>query len=250
MDMLDSRTLIYVTGLIDALLTVILVCSYRINKVYPGFAFWTSGYIAKVSGMVMLLAGIVYRSGLLLLAANILLVAALDLLNRGMRRFVGVGERYPLAQRLFYGAALAACCYFLFVQFDTGVRIIIASICTAVLTFQLGLITWRNLGEDYRTERLLMAAMAFSIAAVFIVRAVLTGFIHFNPLMTLDHHTYQSWIYPYSFCMSIALTLLFLNCNVRRQFLENMAAQSKIKVLEGLLHVCCSCKKIRDDNNS
>jgi hypothetical protein len=250
MDMLDSRTLIYVSALIDALLTVILICSYRMNKVYPGFAPWTCGYIAKTSGMILLLAGIVYHAAALLLAANILLLAALDLLNRGMRRFVKVEERFPAAQRCFYGAVLTVYSYFLFVQYDTGARIVVFSICTAVQIFQLGLIVWRNLGDDYRSDRLLLSAMAFSVAAVFIFRAALTVTVHLNPLLELDLHNYQSWIYPYSFCMSIAATILFLDCNVRRQFLENAASQSKIRVLEGLLHVCCSCNKVHDVNSN
>jgi hypothetical protein len=249
MNVFDSRTLIYVSVLIDALLTVILICSYRMNRVYPGFAQWMYGFIAKTSGMIMLLAGIVYHAAVLLLAANILLVGGLDLLNRGMRRFVNVKERFPVVQRCFYGAALVACIYFLFVQFDTNARIVIFSVCTAILTFQLGLIAWRNLGDEYRSDRLLLCAMAFSVAAVFILRSLLTVRVALNPLLELDLHNYQAWVFPYSFCMSIAATILFLDCNVRRQFLENAASKSHIRVLEGMLHICCSCKKIHDNSS-
>jgi hypothetical protein len=219
------------------------------NRVYPGFAQWMYGFIAKTSGMIMLLAGIVNHSSVMLLTANILIVTGLDLLNRGMRSFVNAKERFPVIQRCFYAVALAACFYFLFVQFDTNARIVNFSVCTAVLNFQLGVIALRNLGDEYRSDRMLLCTMAFSVAAVFIFRSLLTVRVALNPLLGLDLHNYQAWVYPYSFCMSIATTILFLDCNVRRQFMENAASRSHIRVLEGMLHICCSCKKIRDNSS-
>jgi hypothetical protein len=247
---LDSRTLLFVSGLIDALLTVILLCSCRVNKVYPGYALWTAGYVAKVAGSCLLLAGIARHSVVLLLAANILIVMSTDLLYRGIRRFTRVEARVPVGQYLLYVSALAGYCYVLFVRNDAGLRIIISSICFAVLAFEIAQVVWRNLGEDYRADRMLMSAIAGSTALVFCVRAVLTFLTRPNPELGLDILTYPSWIFPYAFCMSIGMTILFLDCNVRRLILENRAAHSELKVLQGLLPICSYCKKIRDGGNN
>lgn len=255
--MLDIRTILAIDTIVVLALATALQFYRAHQRTYPGFSLWVLGtWIMAVGYITMVLRGVV-ADPVNVFITNAAFAGAAVARMDGTLRFTG-GRALPRWWYLLPIAAAAAC--LLPVVYDTGARrSLISGLGVAALSTAIGLRFLRHApesqGNPYRMIGLLHLVFAVAVGTRSIVW-------QFEPTVTLldnrlVHTAFFVTIGVFEACWAIAFTTMNadrLEAELRQAqerlsttVSELQAALGQVKTLSGLLPVCCSCERIRDD---
>lgn len=238
--MIDIKTISLCIVLINIFLCAALFAAWRVQKVYEGFGFWVLANLAIALGnisMVLLQKFVPY------LVNNVFFVLAAWLRLWGLYHFFG--EKHG------WRPHLVILCLFLTLQVyvydDPAMRTAVLTSTLSVYLFGMTRVLLSHARNEVRVLYRTGASLFFIYGSLLVSRTCIAliapsqvvipvatpaNVLFFVPLMLLD----------------IGVIFALLMINDKRLTLELQEALARIKILSGILPICCSCKKIRDDN--
>lgn len=255
---LDVTTLYVADALLTAFVGLALYF-YRANsKTYPGFGYWTAGTFCATFGYSAALLRGLLPVGLSVLLVNGAFVLAGVLRLDGMLRFL---PEKRLA-RMFYAAPVVAMLgsgYFYFVQDSMMIRLELLTVWVCLFTGSIALVFLRAAPAENRALYYLAGGISLVYGLAMAARTIL--WLR-NPSVGLfDNTGFHAAFFASVFVYELWFGLLIMMMNNQRLGGELRKSEaslkshvgklekaiSEVKVLKGLLPICASCKKIRDD---
>jgi hypothetical protein len=232
---------------------------YLNHKVFPGFRRWTvgGGFIA-FGYLMIVLRGIVPVSVSIVLV-NLAIPLAAVLYLDGMRRFLALSD----LSRSWYAipAISAMASIFTFYLFDSGAwRALFTSLSFSVPHVLTSVFVFKDYPKTKSIFYLIIGAEMALASLIFIARAVWSFTIPDFQLMMVS--PVESGFFISLMVLQIVITVSFIMLNTERFEMDLISAESALKVnvrqlekaltevktLRGMLPICASCKKIRDDH--
>lgn len=255
------KLLLITSAVLNVFMAMTMAVFHFSRKTYPGFGFWMAG----VTGTALTYGSLAFRGTIPLeisvFLTNIFWPLTGLLYLDGLRRFLGFSKLPPWIYVIPLLVAIHAISTFFY--FDSGAwRSLVLS---TVFSIAHGLTASLSLKEYSRTKSifLLILGLETSLATALVIGRALFNLtiVNFEFMVSLDSELFFFIIFTvlelvicFSFIMlnaewferDLLVTQFALKSNV--QELEKTLAE--VKTLKGLLPICSSCKKIRDDNNN
>ncbi len=255
------RVLLLVSAAVSGALALIMVVFLRGHQRHPGFLQWTVG-TAMVS-LTYLIAGLrgLMPDAISVLGVNVFTLATPPLFLDGYRRFLGL----PTTRRVFWllpAAALLVCVYFLVVDDDVSARTVTLMLACSVQFLAIVVLAVRHRPEG-RTLLVTALASQFAVlAAAMIARAAWVPARQDFSLLLASPAQYAFFGLTLVLHLGITVTLILLttervaldlaraHAEVEARVIELQQALAEVRTLHGLLPICASCKRIRDEDDA
>ncbi len=219
---------------------------YTRTKPYPGYGFWMAALLLFSSGSLLMgLRGFI-PDFLSIVVSNLLLVAGIDALRHGVARFFDVPAGWKTSSFiLFFFAVFQS--VFTYVHDDMWARIILVSLTHGFLLLQILMIARKNLKRMFPGLHMSwLAGSLYGLLSLHAIRLALTFFLPWTPFVP----PVKTVLGLTAFLMApLSLTLFFslISLHALRLYQDREDAWAEVRVLKGLLPICSSCKKIRND---
>jgi hypothetical protein len=246
---LDVRTLVFVDGITGIIAFLSMLYIMRTRKTYPGFLQWTIATFLFFIGQVLLSMRGDVSDVLSILTSNTLIVAATLLLCYGLSMFVGKKpNRYAYAATFILFIAIFS--FFSYSLHSIAGRIVISAVLLSICFFYCSFLTYRYVPKLLRSPNWLLT-IGFSLLALGFLRRSIVTLIFRNRIeefLTTSTTQEVTFIAVLAGGLIMAFGLIILNS----QRLENelRTAVDEVRTLRGIIPICASCKKIRDDKGS
>ena len=255
------KLLLITSAVLNVFMAMTMAVFYFSRKTYPGFGLWMVG----VTGTALTYGSLAFRGTIPLeisvFLANMFWALTGLLYLDGLRRFLGFSKLPAWIYGIPFLVAIHAISTFFY--FDSGAwRSLVLSV---VFSIAHGLTAWLSIREYFKIKSifLLILGLETSLAtAVVIGRALFNlTIVNFEFMVSLDSELFFFIIFTvlelvicFSFIMLNAewfeRDLLATQSTLKSNVQELEKTLAEIKTLKGLLPICASCKKIRDDNNN
>ncbi|MBN1103098.1 MAG: hypothetical protein JXL84_06770 [Deltaproteobacteria bacterium] len=261
MGFLDMKTVIFSQGLTNVVCAVVMAFIWHRNrKRFSGLSFWVAGSVLEVAALLLILLRGSVPDAVSIVLSNTLMMAGILAIYMGLERFVGkTGSQV----HNYVVVTVFACVHMYFFSFQPNLaaRSVNASVGILILTFQCMWLLFRRVDIGMR-QVTRGAGMVFGgYCLVSIIRAAVTlagpqsGSDYFSSgaLEAVLLLAYQMLfiILTYSLALMISRRLL-MEVTAQEEKREKLIrelqdALARVKLLSGLLPICSSCKRIRDD---
>ena len=235
---LDIRTLLFVTAItsLGSALAIFLIHKLRFSA--QGTLFWVYGSFTIACSITLLALRGTLPDFVTIVFANTAITYGYSITLSGMRVFIGRSSilKVTLTTPLVMVPILF---WYSEVQPSLPVRIILCSI--AIVAFS-GVTSYELLRETKVADRLAQrfTGCVFAINAAFFLIRILLTIIQLPSGSFLKSGTVTAglflWTPVYLLGITVGMTLMI-----------SERLQAEIKILKGILPICASCKKIRND---
>jgi hypothetical protein len=246
LDFLDMRTLSFATGLVVLFSCMPMMFFLSTGDAPRGMGRWTGGMIASVCGLALFgLRGAIPVFASIVLA-NLLLASFALLAAQGLAAFVGWRQTWVLDAGAFTALALALL-IFTYRRPGMSPRVVALSLFNVLFTVKSIVLIWRGFPAlSLRRNWLLLGT--FALAALWYgARGALTGVFAARPSIDAWAGALQRASLALGIGAAICVVAGMLIANVQRMGRELAGARRELDALSGLLPVCSSCHKIRDE---
>lgn len=243
--LIDVRTVFLTFAVFAFAVAISMIVVGFSRKTYPGYNYWTFAVISLDVGI-----GLVGYQGTLpdilsIIIGNSLVFLSVILLYDGLRIFVAVAPR-----RLFHTIAFVVWLgpFVYFTYADRSVRARTELLLSVMLVYSIWIMTfyWLKVRRQYGGNWLLPIGMVtqFILTAS---RLVVTILFDENSTRSLVSDEVQGYFLLVTFASSffLAIGLIFLNSQKTEAALTAMT--DEIRTLRGVVPICASCKRFRDD---
>ncbi len=246
---LDMRTLIFVSGITSLILFACMFYIRRKQKTYDGFLHWVFAALSNAVGMLLLSQRDILPDFFSVIVGNALLLFSIVLINTGLSRFSGTRPAY----NFYAGSMILFISLYLYLTYSMpslSYRFVVFSAFQATLCILMIVIARRDLPRVLNKKNHTLYWFLVLCIAWPLFRAVSYFFEkeHMTDLMQagISHQfTFLGSIAAY-----IVLIIALIIINEQRVEQEMLAAKDEIKTITGLIPICATCKKIRDDKGS
>lgn len=253
MHSLDLRTLVFVANIILLVVTLsISLFTWGAHARERCLELWSLGFILKAFGFLGIFLRGAIPDFLSMPVANTLIVAGSALFFAGVSVFVGRGQRLRPALAAT-ALAFVSFLYVTYFQPDYNYRVIVVSIFLAAFDLMTARECAMRAEPETRPARRLVTVFFLVDAVLFIVRCVIAlvgprveGFFSFSLVSVLG--VIEPLIMPV--CLGAGFMAMVNQRTLaekKKLIVELEQALANVKTLSGLLPICASCKKIRDD---
>jgi hypothetical protein len=250
--LIDIRTLSLVSATISAVIAMSLgVAALYFRKSDHATAWWALGFLLHAVGFQLIFLRGHIPDFLSIPLANALLIAGPVVFFWGIDVYAEGRPRYLLGSVLI-GASVVALLAALYAQPDYRVRLVVLSVILLGINTVIGIELLR-LSHIAWAQRILTAGVFFASAAAMAVRG-LVSILGPLPDSIFVSSASSAIGFIYSFVMPTCIGICFLSMIAKKvQVARNTtiseldAALRKVTTLSGLLPICASCKKIRDE---
>lgn len=247
---LDIRTVLLVTGLVGLIQFLCLAYVYRTRQTYPGFRQWTLSSLFLFFGISLQALRGLWPDFVTIVLSNSLNIASVALYATGLRTFLGkTAPRWlPWACGLTSGAVSY---YYGVVVPHLTHRIVLLSLLVSGLFGYCAYLVHTELPQRRHSPNLWLTVNFGLFAAWFLLRCFLTV-AYDRP----DNNDFLASSFVQSITLlvqttaNITITLGLLILNLARTEEDMHAAVAEVQTLRGIIPICSSCKKIRDDRGA
>ncbi len=243
---IDIRTVFFADAIA---LTVVAVCFLIValsRKVYRGFGRWTAATFIFDVGLVLIGLRGVLPASLTIVVANGVILVAVALVYDGMAAFC---DRPP--RRLLYllpGLAwLLLFLFFTYVHPNTQIRTVI--LLSVSLWFAAFIMTlhFRRIHLQYGYNWML--SLGFIVMSLVVVLRLVYTIVAAGSADTLmGEDLLQGVFLMTTFAAGLFISIGLLVLNVQRTERDLEGSTAEVKTLQGIIPICVSCKRIRDDD--
>lgn len=247
-DSLDVRTLSFVISIIGLVLCFCMLYVFATRKTYGGFMHWTAASILLGGAMGLVSYRNILPDFASILVANLLIVAGIGLVARGLELFTGKKPNNWLFISISAVAVVVFPC-FTFYAPSVNARIISLSAILAVLFGYSAYISHKDIPKLVKDRNSFLLA-SFSILALWnLLRMIMTATSDPIPdLMTAS--IFHGITLTVFLCGHITVITGLIIVNFQKVELDLSTAIDEVKTLRGIIPICTSCKKIKDDKGA
>lgn len=243
---LDIRTFSFANG---AMAFTMFLCMLHVTirrRIYPGFQLWAWAALANSTGFILLSLRHLLPVEGTVIVANWLIALAAVLICRGLIRFSGKSQTNWLdISALVIIAALFT--QFAIFQPSVNARIFFISLFLALFYLRAALLALGPVARLLRQQNVLLASSLILLGVWFLARSVVSGIWE---SLIIDFMTAGYWHGLTFLAFMVGNTTVMvglLSVNSCRMEIDLTSASEEIKSLKGIIPICASCKKIRDD---
>ena len=256
--LLDARTLFVADAITTVFIGLALLLYGLKRKTYPGFNHWMLGsLIVSASYVATFLRGTIPELLSILLVNGGFVLSGVVRLD-GVLRFLR-GKKVPVLLYCLPVVAMVIAAYFTLADDDMVIRLVFLTLWVCLLLWSTATIFVISAPASSRALHLLAAVITFLYGACMLSRTVC--YVFDPPALLFQNTGFNSAFFLSVLIFEIMSGLLIMMLNNQRMeeelLVSNAALQShvvelekvlsEVKVLKGLLPICSSCKKIRDD---
>ncbi|NLF96569.1 MAG: hypothetical protein GX569_07510 [Candidatus Riflebacteria bacterium] len=247
-DSLDIRTLSVAMSIIGLILCFCMLYVYATRKTYAGFMQWTTASV-----LISIAMGLVGSRNLLpdffsIVVANLLIVSGNSFVSYGLERFTGQRPNKWLFISQSAAAIVLIPCFTYYIP-SVDARIVILSAILAVLFGYSGYIVFKHVPVLVKNRNSLLVTSLSILSAWNILRMILTAQGAPIPdLMTAS--TFHGATLMVFICGYITVIIGLIILNFQKVELDLSAAIDEVRTLRGIVPICTSCKKIKDEKGS
>jgi len=248
-ELIDIRTLSFVSAIISLVLSVCMVYIYTTRKTYDGFKYWMISSISYSLGMILMGFRGLLPDLLTIVLANTLLVTGFASIPHGLELFTNSLRRTWL---LVSSVILMLLVFYIFTYMvpNVNARIAIASVMVTVLYGYAAYLVHRRVPTVIRGRNMFLLAVLGIQALWTTLRALHAIFVETG----IQDYMHASAFYGVSvvifFSGNIFVIIGLITLNFQKVEFDLRAALEEVKTLRGIIPICSSCKKIRDDEGS
>lgn len=228
---------------------VLFVCLFhmaRSRKIYPGFTWWTAGTLLYSAGYLLFALRGTIPDLLSILMGDFLIILSFLAIPYGLVLFTGRRESgWPYLALV--AATMTGLFFFMAIRPDVNWRIVILS----VPLFYTMVRTWFVLKSHLfplPKESSFLLFLGLALAAPLSVARVIYTFVFESSVESYLSTSNVQILSNIGFHGCYVLACLGLCIlNFQRVEFELKDTREDVKTLEGILPICASCKKIRDD---
>lgn len=255
---LDVRTL-FVANAATTMFVGFALFYYRAQrKVYPGFNYWMLGsLIVSLSYVATFLRGSIPE------LLSILIVNGGFVLSGVIRLdgVLGFSGRSPLHRSMYALPLVAMGCaaYYTLLDNDMTMRLVLLTVWICPILWVMAWLFLFQAPQPRRSLHRVAGVLTFCYGMAMLLRTLF--YVENPPHQLFQNAHFNSLFFLYVLMFEIFSGLLIMMVNNQRmeeeltvshqQLQEQVAsleqAMSEVKVLKGLLPICATCKKIRDD---
>lgn len=255
---LDVRTLFVADAVITVFIGLALLLYSKNRKTYPGFNHWMLGsLIVSASYVATFLRGVIPELLSILLVNGGFVLSGVVRLD-GVLRFLR-GKKVPVLLYCLPVVAMAIAAYFTLVYDDMVIRLMVLTFWGCLLLWSTATIFFISALAASRALHFLAGLITLLYGVSMLSRTVF--FVLDPPALLFQNTGFNSAFFLSVLIFEIWSGLLIMMLNNQRMEEELLVsheelkeyvgalekAHSEVKVLKGLLPICSSCKKIRDD---
>jgi diguanylate cyclase (GGDEF)-like protein len=225
--LLDNRTQDVVQVAVSIMLCIVMLIAWRTQKTYPGFGRWTASKLPHALGWLLVgLRGVIPDWASVFVANGLLFLAPL-LLYEGIRQFRGK-PHHSILHYVLMGFLLAAFIYFTWLHPDVNARLLVITICTALVIGRCAYALFVDVPPELRPAFWFTAVM-FGLYDVVLVLRVVTA-ASLPALQTpFNADVWQSLLFLATIVMPIGWTFGFFMMTNTRLTLELGQAEQELR---------------------
>jgi len=246
---LDMRTLIFVSGITSLILFACMLYIRRKQRTYEGFLFWVFATLSNAAGMLLLSVRGILPDYLSIIVGNTLLIFSIVLINTGLSKFSGVRPhlRFYLLMMLFF---IMLFIHYTYTTPSLTWRASVFSVFQIILCVILIVIAHRDLPRVLaKKNHAIFWFLVFAAAWPFF--GLIASFLYVDTSTDLmKAGIFHQLNFLVSISAYIILVVGLIIINGQRVEQEMLETKNRIKTITGLIPICATCKKIRDDKGS
>jgi hypothetical protein len=243
------RTLLIASVAVYFAVAFVLTYVWMRRRVYPGFGWWMASSWVGILGVGLIASRGHLPETLTVLVGNVLVVAVVVLVAAGLTLFAG-----GMPDWKGYGALLALVALFmahyLWLQPSLRIRILGSSLLIAGLCFRSAHLAWRRVPVVLAGANQLAPVSLLGLGLVYLFRGLLALSVVEPTQDFLAPSLIQGLALLASLVGHICMTTGLIVLNAQRVEHDLQVALEECKVLRGILPICATCKKIRDDQGA
>lgn len=216
------------------------------QKVYPGFMKWTVASLLNGIGLICLSLRGILPDFLTIASANVLIVALFVLVARGLVEFAG-GEQKIWLDITPIVVLTTTFLYYTYHSPNVSARIVIISLLIALLSGRSALIISKQVPLILFSTNWFLLISFIMLSGWFFLRAILTLSFENHIVDFMRPSVLQGFSVMVVFVGNITIVTGLIIINAQRLEHDLIQAKDQVNSLKGLLPICSSCKKIRDD---
>jgi len=217
------------------------------QKTYDGFVYWIFAALSNSAGMFLLSMRGFLPDYLTILISNTLLILSIVFINTGLSLFSGVWS-YKKTYILLLSLFIIVFYYYSYVVPSLIDRAVVFSVFQIMLCAVMVIIAYRDLPRVLaRRNYILFWFLIFTVVWPFI-RVVASFFETGMPTDLMNAGISYQLNFLGSIAAYIVLLVGLIIINAQRIEQEMAKSKDQVKAITGLIPICASCKKIRDDN--
>lgn len=242
----EIRTLSFACGIITITLWGCMLFVALTRKVYPGFKTWTIATLLNSIGMISLSLRNILPDFVTIVIANLLLTFFFVLIARGLIEFAD-GKQKLWLDIVPVAVISAAFLYFTYYSPNVSARVIAISLVIAALCGRNILIICKQIPLILFSTNWFLLMSLILMGGWFLLRTLFTLIFENQIVDFMSASAFQGLSFYISFVGNITLVIGLITMNAQRLEQDLIKAMDQVKTLTGLIPICSSCKKIRDD---
>lgn len=242
---LDLRTVFLADGLISTCVAVCMLLIALTRTTYEGFKQWTAAVFVLNAGLILIGMRGIWPRLLTIIAGNGAVLAAILLVYDGLSLFVG---RHP--RRLLYLIPLSAWgipyVYFTYVRPSVFARTEVILVTSLACAAAIVVLYRGRVHKRYGATWILPTGIAVQVT-LSLLRLAYTVLYGTNESGLMTSGSVQALFIMATFAAALFTGVGLIVLNSQRTEQELKAATAEVKTLRGIIPICASCKRVRDD---
>lgn len=242
---IDVRT-VFLTFAVFALVTAVSMIVIGLSrKTYPGYSYWTFAVISLDAGIALIGFQDRLPAFLSIIVGNSLVFLSVILLYDGLRVFVG-----EVPRRIFHLVAFVAWLfpfgYFTFGDWNFRARAELLLSIMLVYSLWIMAFYWLKVRSNYGKNWLLPIGMITQFILA-VARLVVTVMFYGNSVRNIVSDKVHGYFLLVTFGSNLFLAFGLVLLNFQKNEAELRAMNDEIRTLRGMVPICASCKRIRNE---
>lgn len=244
-DLFNVRTLSFISSIISLILCICMIYVSQTRKTYSGFTQWTIASILYIFALALLSMRSVVPDFISVIVANTLIIAGNGFIAYGLELFTKSTRKLWLFFMLTLSMVVLFL-YFTYYQPNVNMRIIVISTIITIYYTYSGYLVYRYVPRLINDHNMFLV-VAFSFQAIWLVLRMVQAAFE-SPIMDfMTAPAFQGITVIVFFSGNILVVMGLIVLNFQRVEFDLSTAMAEVKTLRGLIPICSSCKKIRDD---
>jgi hypothetical protein len=253
---IDIRTLVLVSTIVSLIVALTFgAATWNFSERKRPTAWWALGFLLLAGGFLSL-----YLRGFLvpvvsIVLANAFLASSAVALLWGIDTFIGKRPRFLWGIIIVVGVCLLSLVFtFAWPRYD--IRVVIITLPRVAITVCIAMRLLRHVARGLRLQRGVTTAFFLADALVELMRAIIVAAgVGQNEVLANGPASLSLFISGFIIPICAAIGLLSMvarqtELDREKTIAELEIALGKVRTLSGLLPICASCKRIRDENGT
>lgn len=242
---LDLRTIFLADGLISSFAAISLILVALTRQTYEGFKQWTAAVLLLNAGLILIGLRGIWPAFVTVIVGNGAVLGAILLLYDGLSLFAGQQPKRLLYLVPLVGWGLPFS-YFTYLRPNVDARTIVILVVSLACAAAIVVLYRNKVHKRYGPNWIVPTGIGLQVA-IGVIRLFYTALFGEGPSRFMAAGSIEGLFIMATFASAFFNAIGLIVLNSQRTEQELKAATAEVKTLRGIIPICSSCKRIRDD---